>query len=85
MNPLIKYLPYLARTVWKRSGAIPNILFTAMELQCFYCTTRCKTFRMIKGIFTDYLNEYKGDEAIPFNANKIEKLVKACRSQSRIL
>ena len=85
MNPTVKYLPYMAKAIWKESGAIPNIIFTAMELQCFYCTTRCKTFKEIKGIFTDYLNQYQGDEPIPFNDNKIQKLEKACRSQNRIL
>ena len=85
MNPPVKYLPYLAQTIWNESGAIPNIIFTAMELQCFYCTTRCKTFREIKRIFTKYLNEYKGEGAIPFSNEKIKKLEKSCRSQNRIL
>ena len=85
MNPPVKFLPYMAKAIWKEAGAIPNILFTAMELQCYYCTSRCKTFKSIKKIFSDYLNEYEGEEEIPFNNNKIEKLGKACRSQNRIL
>ena len=84
MNPPVKYLPYMAQTIWEEAGSIPNIMFTAMELQCFYCTTKCKTFKTIEQIFTNYLNDYKGEETIPFNKDKIKKLGKACRSQNRI-
>ena len=46
MNPPVKFIPYLAKTIWAESGAMPNILFTAMELQCYYCTAKCKTVRV---------------------------------------
>ena len=46
MNPPIKFMPYMAKTIWEEAGAIPNILLTAMELQCYYCTANCKTVKV---------------------------------------
>ena len=46
MNPPVKFIPYLAKSVWRKTGSIPNILFTSMELQCYYCTSKCKTFKV---------------------------------------
>ena len=58
MNPPVKFIPYMAKAIWKESGALPNIMFTAMELQCFYCTSKSKTYKVKPSILCKALQPF---------------------------
>ena len=85
MNPPVKFLPYFAKAIWKVFDEVPKIVFTALELQCYYCTRHSKTVRVIENIFIHYLASLGPNDKRPFDERKIRILKQVCRSQRRTL
>ena len=56
----------------------PRVIFTALEIQCFYCTEKSKVFRLITRLFREHLATYGPNEEKPFDESKIERLKKHC-------
>ena len=85
MNPTVKFIPYLARIIWKRQNHIPRIIFTTMQLQCIYCTSTCKTVKEIKKLFHEYLEKHENKDEVPYKKEEIDTLDSTCKAQTRII
>ena len=75
----------MAKAIWKVNGEVPKIVFTSLELQCYYSTRHSKTVRVIENLFTQYLASLGENDKKPFDERKIRILKQICRTQRRCI
>ena len=57
---------------------VPRVIFSALELQCLYCTENSKAFRTIYRLFNEHLSTYGPNDTKPFDERKINNLKTYC-------